>query len=593
MDIFSVFQLFGGIGLFLFGMHVMGDAISRLAGSQLKTVLEGLTSNRLKGLLLGTGVTAIIQSSAATSIMVLGFVNTGIMTLYNSIPVIMGANIGTTATAWILCLNTIHGESFLLRLLNPDSFVPILAGIGSFLLMFSKRDSQKNRAMIMIGFSVLMYGMDFMSSALDPIKGSPVVIQVLTLFSNPVIGIIIGFVLAVTIQSSSAAVGILQALSATGVVDFSTALPIIIGINIGATIIVVISSMGGQAAGKRAAIIALLYNVIGGIIVLAVFTVVARIINPAIGAHIMGYLTIAATHTGYKTVIALLMLPFSNQLIAISKRIYPDSPEEEKFAMLDTRLLSTPAVAVGTCTDLTVEMAQLARNNVIQAMRSLQDRSEATIAKVQEGENKVDLYEDRLGSYMAMLSGHEMNDSDRNELSRLLHCIGDYERISDHAVNITDTAEEIREKNLSFSGGAREELSIMGKAVVEIVQLTTEAFAKNSPYLAKKVEPLEEVIDNLNVILKANHVSRLQRGECTTLLGFVFTDLITSFERIADHCSNIAISIIQSKKNAYDAHIYLDKLRASDDREFRELYAEYQKKYAIEDTQAAVASGNY
>ena len=571
MDIFSLFQLFGGIGLFLFGMHIMGDAIARLAGGKLKIILESLTSSPIKGLLLGAGVTAIVQSSAATSVMVLGFVNTGIMSLRNSIAVIMGANIGTTATAWILCLNTINGESFFLKLLNPDSFVPILAGIGSFMLMFSKKDSRKNLATIMIGFAVLMYGMDFMSGALAPIKDSPVVIQVLTLFSNPLIGVVIGFLLSVTIQSSSASVGILQALSVSGIVDFATALPIIIGINIGATIIVVFSAVGGPASGKRAAIIALLYNLIGAAVVLAVYTVASKAFGLTLGDKIMGYVSIAATHTGYKTVIALMQLPFIDQLITLAKRIYPDSPEEEKFAMLDNRLLSTPGIAVRTSTDLTIEMVEITRQNVMESLLVLGEYKDETIQAIEKGEERVDHYEDRLGTYMAELSGHDMMDEDRKELSRLLHCIGDYERISDHAVNISETATEMHEKNLVFSPEAVKELGVM----------TSDAFIKNSPAMAKKVEPLEEMIDNLTVQLKARHVARLQRGECTTLLGFVFSDLITSFERIADHCSNIAICIIQSSKNVYDAHVYLDKLQESDDKQFRELYAEYLVKYAL------------
>lgn len=581
MDIFSVFQLFGGIGLFLFGMHVMGDAIGRQAGGRLKTVLEGLTSSRVKGLLLGTVVTAIVQSSAAVSVMIIGFVNTGIMSLYNAIPVIMGANIGTTATAWILCLNTINGESFFLRLLNPDSFVPILAGIGAFMLMFSKKDKFKDLAMIMLGFSVLMYGMDFMSGALNPIKDSPVVLRVLTLFSNPLIGVIVGFVLAVTIQSSSASVGILQALSATGVVDFSTALPIVIGINIGATIIVVFSAVGGPAGGRRVAIIALLYNIIGAMIVLAAFTVMTGLFHVTWGSKIVGYVSIAVIHTGYKTLIALLLLPFSRGLIAMSKYIYPDSPEEERFAMLDTRFISTPTIAVQTSSDLTMEMAALARDNAILALKTLGNYSDENAARVEAIENKVDLYEDKLGTYMSKLSGHEMTEADRSELSRLLHCIGDYERISDHAVNIMEAATEMQEKNLKFSDEAKEELTVMGMAMAEIVILTTEAFLKNDPAKAKRVEPLEEVIDNLNIQIKNRHIVRLQNGECTTLMGFVLTDLITSFERIADHCSNIAICIIQSGKNEYDAHIYLDRLKASDDQFFRENYIAFQEKYHL------------
>ena len=581
MDIFGVFRFLGGIALFLFGMHVMGDALAREAGGRLRAVLENLTSSQTRGLLLGTGVAAVIQSSAAACVMVLGFVNSGIMNLRSAIAVIMGANIGTCATAWILSLNSISGDSFFLRLINPDSFVPILAVIGATVLLFTKSDRKKDGAMIALGFAVLMYGMDFMSAALEPITGTAEFADVLTLFSNPFVGILIGFVLAVITQSSSASIGILQAVSAVGAVSFSSALPLIIGINIGAMVIVLLSAVGGTRDARRAAVVAIIYNIIGGFIVQLLWSVGNGIFHFALADVRMGYVPVAIAHTVYKAVIAVIQLPFTDLLIRISRVFVPEGEEEEKFQMLDERFLKTPSLAVGRCTELTGEMGEMVRENILRALPLLEKFDEAEARRVSAAEDLTDKYEDKLGTYMARLSGTHMTEGDSRELSRLLHCIGDFERISDHAMNLTETAQEKHIKDLHFSGAAEAELRVMYSAVTDIVQMTVDAFIKNNAELARHVEPLEEVIDELTDQMKARHIARLQRGECTTLLGFVLQDMLTDFERVADHCSNIAICIIQVQRSAYDAHMYLNTLMASDDEGFRADYAAFQKKYML------------
>ncbi len=581
MDIFDLFEFFGGIALFLFGMHTMGDAIAREAGGRMRTVLESLTSNQIKGLALGTGVAAVIQSSAAACVMVLGFVSSGIMGLSSAVAVIMGANIGTCATAWILSLNSISGTSFFLRLINPDSFVPILAAIGAFILLFTKSDRKKDAALVMIGFSVLMYGMDFMSSALEPVVGTEGFTNLLTLFSNPFIGILIGFVIAVVTQSSSASIGILQAVSAVGAVQFNTALPLIIGINIGAMIIVLLSSVGGSRDVCRAALISLLYNITGGIAVQIIWSVLYAIFKFPLGEMNMGYVSIAVVHTVYKVIIAVFQMPLIPLLIKLSRIFIPEGPEEEKFQMLDDRFLKTPSIAVGRCTELTKEMAIMTRDNLVRALSLVHSYDEATARSVAAAEEMIDKYEDKLGSYMAKLSGIQMNSDDSRELSRLLHCIGDFERIGDHAVNLCETAEEKFRKGLHFSDSANAELDVMYSAVTDIVNLTAEAFVGNKAALARHIEPLEEVIDELTDQLKARHIARLQRGECTVLLGFVFQDLITDLERVSDHCSNVGICIIQTEQSSYDAHMYLDRLMASDDPVFRSDFTVDQSKYSL------------
>ena len=582
-DFFSVLSLIGGIALFLYGMRVMGDAIGRQAVGRFKTVLENLTASPVKGLVLGTGITAIVQSSSATSVMVLGFVNSGIMTLENSIGLIMGANIGTTATAWILSLNSINGESFILRMLNPDSFVPILAVIGAFILLFSKNERHKDFATIMLGFSVLMYGMDNMSAALKPLTGSEEFRSIITLFSNPIIGVCIGFLITAVTQSSSASVGILQAIAVTGNLPFSTAFPVIVGINIGAILVVLLASVGGNKDARRCALIALLYNIFGAIICVTGYWILDGFFHFGLTDMAMGYVSIAITHTSYKTLIAIIFLPLRHQLIWLSKRLVRDGPavETSTVPLLDERFLSTPALAVARCRELTETMAVKARDSLFEAV-GLISEFDATGAKhVRDVETEIDHYEDTLGSYMVKLSARRMNLSDSHDISRLLHCIGDFERISDHAVNIVRTAEEMEQKNIAFSDEAAEDLRIMYGAVQEVLMLAVDAFAKNDASIATRVEPLEQVVDQLKSALKARHIARLQRGECTILHGFVFSDLITNFERVADHCSNIAICVIQVAKDNFDTHEYLNTLKSSSDASFEALHREYLEKYKL------------
>jgi len=581
VDIFGIFQFLGGIALFLFGMRLMGDALSRQATGRFKSVLENLTSNPLKGVVLGTGVTAVIQSSAATAVMVLGFVNSGIMSLETSISLIMGANIGTTATGWILSLNGVRGTTFLLRLLNPDSFVPIFAFVGAFLLLFTHGDRKKDIGYIFLGFAVLMYGMNVMSDALSPLTDSQAFADILTFFSHPVMGVLIGFIISAATQSSSASIGILQAVSATGSIPFATALPIIMGINIGACLVVLLSAVGSTRDGKRSAVIGILYNFLGTVICLTLYTILDRIFDFPLSDRTVDYVIVAATHTLFKVAITAILLPFSKQLIALSKLFVPEVEAESRFQLLDDHFLNTPPVAVARCRELTEKMARLSVDTLFRAMALTKSFDESQIKEIQEAESEVDQYEDKLGTYMVKLSGRTMTAGDSREVSRLLHCIGDFERISDHAVNIMRNAEELHQKNISFSREAREDLDVVYSAVLEIVDLAVEAFETNDPAVAAKVEPLEQVVDQLKAQLKARHIARLQRGECTTILGFVFSDLITNYERVADHCSNIAVCVIQLSQNSFDTHTYLNKLKNSDNDAFEALYSEYLNKYSL------------
>ena len=581
MDIFGIFKFLGGIALFLFGMRLMGDAIARQATGRFKHVLESLTSNPIKGVLLGTGVTAVIQSSAATSVMVLGFVNSGIMTLENSIGLIMGANIGTTATGWILSLNEIKGTTFILQFLNPDSFVPVLAFIGAFLHMFSSSDRKKDAGNIMLGFAVLMYGMDAMSAALSPLTDSQGFADVLTFFSNPVMGVLVGFIITAATQSSSASIGILQAVSATGRISFSAALPIVMGINIGACLVVLLSAVSCNRDAKRTAVIGILYNIIGTVICLAGYTVLDGIFDFALSDMKVDYVLIAAIHSLFKITITVMLLPFSKQLIFLSKLIIRSDESENRFQLLDDRFLNTPPLAVARCRELTEKMAHISSDTLRMAMEMTRSFDESKVKEIQEAESEVDQFEDKLGTYMVKLSERRMTASDSREVSRLLHCIGDFERISDHAINILGTAEELRQKNINFSDEALEDIGVLYSAVQEIVSLAVESFIKNDPSIASRVEPLEQVIDQLKAQMKARHVARLQRGECTIMLGFVFSDLLTNYERVADHCSNIAVCVIQLNQNSFDTHTYLNKLKNSDDDYYSGLYSEYLEKYNL------------
>lgn len=582
MDNVGILSFFGGVALFLFGMHIMGEAIKRETGGRMEQVLHNLTASRFKGLLLGTGVTAVVQSSAATSVIVLGFLNAGIMTLQNAIPVIMGANIGTCATSWILCLNSISGESLLVQLISPDCFVPLLAVLGMGLLLFSKNNRRRDVAEILIGFSVLMYGMDFLSGALRPLTQSASFAEALTLFSNPFIGILIGFGITCATQSSSASIGILQAVSATGAITFSEALPIILGVNIGAEVIVVLSAAGGNKDSKRAAAIAMLYNIIGALIVQTAFLAVDALFHPGLSGMHMGYISVAVTHTLYKILIALLLMPFTKQLIALSRLLIRDGQENSLFQGLDERFLDTPSMALARCRDLSNRMANIAEENLLQALDTLETFDPKKMEQIVRTEQLLDEYEDKLGTYMAKLSGRQMTDADAHELAKFLHCIGDFERIGDHALNVAESAQEIHDKALHLSEEARQDLSTLFDAVREMLGKTIHAFLTNDLAEAMTVEPLEEVVDQLKITLKNRHISRLQHGDCTTLQGFVFSDLIINLERISDHCSNIAIFVIQSRGNSVDTHDYVLNLKTKQREEYDRMVRAYSQKYAVD-----------
>ena len=582
MDILSVFKFLGGVALFLYGMNIMGGSLEKQAGGRFRQVLEKITSNPVKGVILGTLVTGIIQSSSATTVMVVGFVNSGIMTLENSVGVIMGANIGTAVTAWILSLTGLEGESLIVQLCKPSNFSPILAVIGIVMIMGSKSEKKRDIATVLLGFSVLMYGMEVMSDMVEPLSDNAAFTSILTMFQNPIFGVLAGTVVTGIIQSSSASVGILQAMSATGSITVASAVPIVMGQNIGTCVTALLSSVGTNANARRAAMIHLYFNIIGVVVFLSLFYLVDGLVGFSFMGDAATPVSIAVIHTVFKIVNTCFFLPFNKLLVRLAKLSVKDDPGEEKFVMLDERFLNTPAVAIDCCRELTHNMAILSRNSLFSAMDLTHHFDEHKAQAILADEDTVDQYEDKLGTYMVKLSSRTLGDSEGLELGRLLHCIGDLERISDHAVNIAETAREIEQKNLSFSGPAREEVDVMFAAVREIATIAVDAFIHNDCALAKHVEPLEEVVDLLNRELKARHIARLQRGECTTMLGFVFSDLITNFERVADHCSNIALCILQSQKSDRGTHQYIIDLKNSDDPDFRRYYREYAEKYHLD-----------
>ncbi len=587
MDIFSVLTLIGGLALFLYGMDSMGDGLKKLSGGRLENILERLTSNRAKGFLLGLAVTAVIQSSSATTVMLVGFVNSGIMKLSQTISIIMGANIGTTVTAWILSLSGISGESFWIKILKPSSFTPILAVIG-FIMTMSANSKRKNIGQILIGFAILMFGMETMSGSMDGLKDSPAFAKMLIMFSNPVMGILVGTLLTAIIQSSSASVGILQALSLTGTIPFSTALPIILGQNIGTTITPVLSSINGNTSSKRVAISCVYIKMIGVVI----FAVLFYTINMFVGFSFMemrvSVLSIAIIHTAFNIFSTVILMPFCKSIEKLSVATIKSNgdDEENKFAMLDARFLSSPAFALKHCQEYVYQMADIAKESIEKSIGLLTEFDSADASYIAKAEKNIDKYEDKIGTYLVELSSQNLSHEESKETSELLHCIGDFERMGDHALNIMQTAEEIKEKNIEFSPDAKKEVEVMSSAVKDIVNLAVHAFEEKDIELATRVEPLEQVVDKLKLTLKSNHIERLQRGECTTNMGFVFSDIITNFERIADHCSNIAVSLIQSEKEGIEAHEYLHNIK-HDNFAFDNLYDAYKKKYNVKKVKKA------
>ena len=580
MDLFDVLTLLGGLSLFLFGMNLMGASLEKRAGSSLKILLGKLTSRKILGFLTGMGVTAVIQSSSDTTVMVVGFVNSGLLTLRQAISVIMGANVGTTVTAWILSLTGLDGDNFFVMLLKPTSFTPILALIGVVLTMMAKSDKKKDVGMILLGFAVLMFGMDTMSGAVAGLEEVPEFRNILLMFSNPVLGVLAGAGLTAIIQSSSASVGILQALSATGQVTYGAAIPIIMGQNIGTCVTAMISSVGANKNAKRAAVVHLLFNIVGTAVWLAVFYGINAVVQFSFVSHSIDQLGIAVVHTAFNILCTALLFPFSGLLEKMACRLVPDTKAPEKIQILDERFLATPSVAIDRCQEVAETMARISMDALKTSCQLIEHYDPKSAQAVRETEQEADQYEDMLGTYLVKLGRADLNAADSRETAKLLHIIGDFERISDHAVNLVESAEEIRNKGLSFSVHAKQELAVLTAAVGEVMDLALDAFLQNDPALAAKVEPLEQVVDTLKEQLRNRHILRLQKGECTIELGFVWSDLLTSLERVADHCSNIAGCVIEMSHDSLDVHEYLDNVKAGGPG-FLRAYEAYAQKYAL------------
>ena len=580
MTIFDVLTLVGGLCLFLFGMSVMGDALERRAGGSLKKILARLTKNKIAGFLTGLGVTAVIQSSSATTVMVVGFVNSGIMSLRQSIGVIMGANIGTTVTAWILSLGGISSDNMFMQLLKPTSFTPVLALIGTGLLMFGKTSKKKDTGTILLGFATLMFGMDTMSGAVSGLADVPAFQNMFIMFKNPVLGVLAGAILTAVIQSSSASVGILQALSATGQVSYGAAVPIIMGQNIGTCITAILSSFGTNKNAKRAAIVHLSFNVIGTIVWLSVFGVISYILKPAILDASASYLGIAVAHSAFNIACTILLLPMSSLLEKLAIKMVPETSRKDDVTELDERLLLTPPIALQRCNELVCEMAELSVTALKNSLNMLNRFDSQTAEEIRKAEEKADHYEDILGTYLVKLSSHQISDGDSAEVSKLLKVIGDFERISDHSINILESAEELMGKEIGFTESGKKELEVLCSAVSEILTLSYKAFIKNDLYSAGDVEPLEQVIDGLKAKLRNAHIKRLKEGNCSIEAGFIWLDIITNLERTADHCSNIAGCIIETSHNNLNMHESL-RLVKSESADFRNKYAFYTEKYHI------------
>lgn len=595
MDIFGVLSLIGGLAIFLYGMDLLGEGLTGASGGKLEKILEKLTSSPIKAVLLGAGVTAVIQSSSATTVMVVGFVNSGIMKLSQAVGVIMGANIGTTITSWILSLTGIESSNIFISLLKPTSFSPVLAAVGIIFLMFLKKDSLKNPGKIMIGFALLMYGMDAMSSSVAPLAEVPQFASILTAFSNPVLGMLAGMLFTAIIQSSSASVGILQALCSTGILSYATALPIIMGQNIGTCVTALLSSIGATKNGKRAAIIHLYFNVIGTVTFMIVFYALNAVIHFSFLNLTAQEFGIAVIHTTFNIITTAYLLPLRKVLEKLAyatikldddeKRIM-DRRSENEFALLDDRFLEAPSLAVEHCKQVINKMADISRESLFISMSLIGGYDEEQALRVGELETRADKYEDALGTYIMKISTKNLKKEDSEMLNVMLHCIGDFERISDHACNICDSARELQQKNMQFSPKAETELDILSSAVREAVDISFDAFKSNSKNEADKVEPLEELIETLAVELKARHIRRLREGKCTIELGFAHSDILNNLERVADHCSNIAVDVIQSDQLEFDAHEYLDRIKNKDNQQFARDYKAYKEKYRLPETRS-------
>ena len=580
MDIFSVISLLGGLALFLYGMNVMSDGLEKIAGGKLEFVLKKMTSNVFKSLAFGAFVTMVIQSSSALTVMLVGLVNSGVMSLSGSIGVIMGSNIGTTFTAWILSLTGIEGSNIIVRLLKPESFSPVLAFIGVLLIIFSKKIRRRDIGLIFIGFALLMYGMEFMSGAVEPLRDMPQFSKILTVFQNPVLGVIVGAVFTGIIQSSSASVGILQALSLTGSVTYAAAIPIIMGQNIGTCITPVISSIGAGKNAKRVAAVHVLFNIIGTIICLTVYYILNSILRFSFNYQSVTPVSIAIIHSLFNVVTTFILLPWSRSLEKLAFLVIPPDRSPDDTELLDDRLLLTTSVAIGRCRELTNEMAKLSGDSFIKSIKLLYEYSPSMADEIEKNESLSDTYEDKLGSYLVKVSRKSMSVEESHETSKLLHTIGDFERICDHAVNMVKVAKEVHSKKIVFTQEAMGEVRTLSNALEEILSLTISAFLNKDLKLARKIEPLEQVVDKLIYKMKNAHVKRLQQGMCTMETGFVYSDFLTNCARVADHCSNVAVCLIQIASDNLDTHAYLNNIK-SHDSEFNNQYKLFREKYKV------------
>ncbi len=581
MSIFNFISLLGGLALFLFGMSTMSGGLEKTAGGKLEKILKKMTDRPIKALFLGVAITATIQSSSAVTVMLVGLVNSGIMQLGQSVGVIMGSNIGTTVTAWILSLAGIESDNFFVSLLKPSNFSPIIAFIGILLVMAAKKDRLKEIGGICLGFAVLMFGMEMMSDSMSPLSEMQEFRDLMVMFNNPILGLIIGVVMTAVIQSSSATVGILQALSLTGALSYSMAIPIIMGQNIGTCVTALISSIGVSKNAKRVAAIHVYFNLIGTAVLLTIFYVVDTIFNLAFAESVIDPAGIAIVHSIFNLATTALLFPFSKQLEKLAVKTVKDKTAEENQTFIDERLLLTPAIAVSECRNHSVKMAKLAVDTIIRSISVIDKYDEKSAKEIIDSEKRLDEYEDKLGSFLVKVSSMDLSNEDSNTVALLLHAIGDFERIGDHAVNIMKVAKEMNEKDIIFSKNATAELKIVTDAIKEILDITLNAFADGSTEYALEVEPLEQVIDGLLSEIKSRHINRLTDGNCTIELGFVLSDLITNYERVSDHCSNIAVCLIQLCNSELNAHKYLNNYKLSGSKEFTEKFEKYNNKYVL------------
>ena len=579
--VFGVIKLLCGLTFFLYGMNVMSSGLEKVAGSKMESMLKKMTSNPLKSLLLGAGITIAIQSSSAVTVMLVGLVNSGVMQLSQTVGVIMGSNIGTTLTAWILSLAGIESGNLFMNLLKPENFSAVLAFIGIIMMMVSKKKKRRDLGTIFIGFAVLMYGMEFMGDAVSPLKDVPEFRQILTMFENPILGLLVGAIFTGVIQSSAASVGILQSLALTGAVTYGTAIPIIMGQNIGTCVTALLSSIGVNKNAKRVSVIHMSFNIIGSLFAMVVIYGVNLLFPLEFLKDSVSPFAIAVIHSIFNVVTTFVLLPFAKLLVKLANKVIKDTDEEEVYEFIDKRLFATPSIAISECKSKTTEMAKRASVAVMKSIGLMTEFDDSTFEKVFEEENELDIYEDKLGTALVKLSGTDISDKDSKQISILLNTIGDFERIGDHSINIAYSARGLKDKSLAFSPAAQKEFDVLNSALQEILDLTVEAFDKNDVELAKKVEPLEQTIDKLIDIIKARHIERLRAGECTVDAGIILSDVVTNYERVSDHCSNIAAALIEIDKNEFEAHEYLHELKDTENEEFRTAYRAYKEKYRL------------